>query len=264
VAGVLAAVFAARWGARDGLLYFSGGVIGLGTALAALATRETLPWARAASVQAHDDTRAPSQLAAMPTTRDVFAAMTWRDRRLVALCQAGHVEKFVDALVWVFWPVYLHRAGLSLPAVGSVIAAYAMTWGIAQLAAGPLSDRIGRRPLNVGGMVVCGLGVLAFPFAASAAGWSACAATTGLGMAMLYPNLAAAVADLAAPSWRASAIGIYRFWRDLGYAVGALVVGLAAASSGHIEIAFWCVGGAMLLSAAWLAWWGIETLPQRS
>jgi MFS family permease len=148
--------------------------------------------------------------------------------------------------------------------VGSVIAAYAMTWGIAQLAAGPLSDRIGRRPLNVGGMVVCGLGVLAFPFAASAAGWSACAATTGLGMAMLYPNLAAAVADLAAPSWRASAIGIYRFWRDLGYAVGALVVGLAAALSGHIEFAFWCVGGAMLLSAAWLAWWGIETLPQRS
>jgi MFS family permease len=112
-------------------------------------------------------------------------------------------------------------------------------------------------------MVACGIGVLVFPRVHGVAAWSACAALTGLGMAMLYPNLAAAVADIAAPAWRASAIGIYRFWRDLGYAVGALALGVAAALGGRIETAFWVVGAAMLASAAWLAVFGAETAPAR-
>jgi hypothetical protein len=82
-------------------------------------------------------------------------------------------------------------------------------------------------------------------------------------MAMLYPNLAAAVVDLAAPAWRASAIGIYRFWRDLGYAVGALALGVAASLGGRLEAGFWLVGAAMLASAAWLAWFGEESAPRR-
>jgi MFS family permease len=165
--------------------------------------------------------------------------------------------------VWVFWPVFLVREGLGLAAASAVVGVYGLAWGVAQLATGKLSDRIGRQPLNVGGMLVCGAGVLAFAAVHGQLAWSACAALTGLGMAMLYPNLAAAVVDLAAPAWRASAIGIYRFWRDLGYAVGALALGLAASLGGRLEAGFWVVGGAMLASAAWLAWFGEESAPRR-
>jgi MFS family permease len=112
-------------------------------------------------------------------------------------------------------------------------------------------------------MVLCGLGVLVFPHLHGTAAWSACAAATGLGMAMLYPNLSAAVADLAPPAWRASAFGVYRFWRDLGYAVGALALGLAANAGGRPEPGFALVGAAMLASAAWLALFGAETAPRR-
>ncbi|PMY02692.1 MFS transporter, partial [Pseudomonas sp. GW460-13] len=102
--------------------------------------------------------------------------------------------------------------------------------------------------LNVGGMWVCGAGVALLPLGSGSAWWSTSAAVTGLGMAMLYPNLSAAVADIAHPSWRASAIGIYRFWRDLGYGIGALCLGAAAALGGRVESAFWFVAIAMGLS----------------
>jgi MFS family permease len=127
-----------------------------------------------------------------------------------------------------FYPLYLYHQGLSLPAVGLVVGVYGFVWGALQLVTGRLSDRIGRHGLNVAGMLVCGLGVLMMPLGEGVSWWSASAAVSGIGMAMLYPNLSAAVADLAPPSWRGSAIGIYRFWRDLGYAVGALVLGLVA------------------------------------
>jgi MFS family permease len=257
VAGVVAALAAQRLGTRPGVLVFGLGVAVAGLAHAAWAARETLPWARHAARDGGD------VAAAAPSTRAVFATMSWRDRRLAALCQAGLVEKFVDALVWVFWPVFLVREGVGLAAASAVVGVYGLTWGVAQLATGKLSDRIGRQPLNIGGMAACGVGVLAFAGVHGQAAWSACAALTGLGMAMLYPNLAAAVADLAAPAWRASAIGIYRFWRDLGYAVGALALGVAASIGGRLEAGFWVVGGAMLASAAWLAWFGEESAPRR-
>jgi MFS family permease len=265
IAGVLAALAAQRLGPRPGMLAFGGGVAGAGLLHAWLAARETLPWARHASMTSPAATQALGSAAVpdAPTTRQVFAAMTWKDRRLAALCQAGLVEKFVDALVWVFWPVFLVREGLGLAAASAVVGVYGLTWGLAQLATGKLSDRVGRQPLNVGGMGVCGLGVLAFPIAHGEAAWSACAALTGMGMAMLYPNLSAAVADIAAPAWRASAIGVYRFWRDLGYAVGALALGTAAQHGGRLEAGFTVVGAAMLASAAWLAWSGAETAPRR-
>ena len=278
VAGVLAALAAQRLGTRPGVLVFGLVVAIAGLLHAALAARETLPWARHAATTAArspvggspgpmpclGEASGPTPLPRIVvSTRAVFATMSWRDRRLAALCQAGLVEKFVDALVWVFWPVFLVRAGLDLAAASTVVGVYGLTWGVAQLATGKLSDRIGRQPLNVGGMVACGVGVLAFAQAQGQAAWSACAALTGLGMAMLYPNLAAAVADLAAPAWRASAIGIYRFWRDLGYAVGALALGVVASIGGRLEAGFWFVGAAMLASAAWLAWFGEETAPRR-
>jgi MFS family permease len=127
---------------------------------------------------------------------------------------------------------------------------------------GRLSDRIGRHRLNVAGMGICGAGVAAMMLGDGLAWWAAWSAVSGLGMALLYPNLSAAVADISHPAWRGSAIGIYRFWRDLGYGIGALGLGLAAHFSGQMEAAFWFVALAMLASGALLAWLGEETHPR--
>jgi hypothetical protein len=196
-----------------------------------------------------------------PATAEVFALMSWRDRRLAALSQAGHVEKFVDALVWILLPAWLFAQGASLPQIGWVVAAYGMVWGVAQLLTGPLSDRVGRFWPNVAGMWLCGLGVALIPLGAGPGAWAGAAALAGFGMALLYPNLSASVADISPPGWRGSAIGIYRFWRDLGYATGAVLVGAVAWVAGP-EAAFLAVGLAMGLSGALLWWWGEETHPR--
>ena len=269
IAGVVTGYAASVLGPREGLLWFGAAVIGLATLLAWLAVAETLPWAHA-EVKGHAAGAAMSALrprysqglSERPTTREVFALMSWKDHRMAALCQAGLVEKFVDALVWVFWPVYLHQQGVSLPGIGWIVGIYGFTWGGAQFFTGKLSDRVGRHRLNVWGMWVCGAGVALLPLGSGSTWWGASAAVTGLGMAMLYPNLSAAVADIAHPSWRASAIGIYRFWRDLGYGIGGLGLGAAAALGGRIEGAFWFVAVAMGLSGAVLCHWGEETHPR--
>jgi MFS family permease len=268
IAGVVTGYAASLLGPRGGLLWFGAVVIGLATLLAWLAVVETLPWAHA-EVKAHAAAtvsglrpRYPLGVSERPTTAEVFALMSWKDRRMAALCQAGLVEKFVDALVWVFWPVYLHQQGVSLPSIGWIVGIYGFTWGGAQFFTGRLSDSIGRHRLNAWGMWVCGAGVALLPMGSGLLWWGSSAAVAGLGMAMLYPNLSAAVADIAHPSWRASAIGIYRFWRDLGYGIGALGLGAAAALGGRIESAFWFVAVAMLLSGAALFHWGEETHPR--
>ncbi|MBA3623852.1 MAG: MFS transporter, partial [Methylibium sp.] len=243
-------------------------VIGLATLLSWLTVAETLPWARD-EVKRHASPlaqalkpRYPTAVGSQPSTAEMFALMSWRDRRMAAICQAGLVEKFVDALVWAFWPVYLHQQGVSLPGIGWIVGIYGFTWGGAQLVTGKLSDRVGRHLLNSWGMWICGAGVALMPLGSGALWWSASAAVAGLGMAMLYPNLSAAVADIAHPNWRASAIGIYRFWRDLGYGIGALGLGAAAALGGRLESAFWFVALSMLVSGAVLYRWGEETHPR--
>ena len=269
VAGVATGYAASLLGPRLGLLCFGAAVIGLASLLAWLAIVETLPWAQADALR-HATApaaqalrpRYPLGVSAQPGSGEMFALMSWRDRRMAVLCQAGLVEKFVDALVWAFWPVYLHQQGVSLPGIGWIVGVYGFTWGGAQFFTGRLSDRLGRQRLNVAGMWICGAGVALLPLGSGALWWSTSAAVAGLGMAMLYPNLSAAVADIAHPSWRASAIGIYRFWRDLGYGIGALGLGAAAALGGRIDSAFWFVAAAMGLSGLVLYRWGEETHPR--
>ena len=268
LAGVATGYLAAALGPRQGLLWFGAAVIGLATLLSWLAVAETLPWAHD-EVKRHASTSAPALrpryptgVSPQPSTREMFALMSWGDRRMAALCQAGLVEKFVDALVWAFWPVYLHQRGVDLPGIGWIVGVYGFTWGAAQFFTGKLSDRLGRHFLNAWGMWICGAGVALMPLGSGPAWWSVSAAVAGLGMAMLYPNLSAAVADIAHPNWRASAIGIYRFWRDLGYGIGALGLGVAAAVGGSLETAFWFVAVAMLASGAVLFRWGEETHPR--
>lgn len=268
IAGVVTGYAASLWGPREGLFWFGVAVIVAATVLAIPAVEETLPWAQAevkrnaAPSASSPRARYPHGVSAQPTTREMFVLMSWGDRRMAALCQAGLVEKFVDALVWVFWPVYLHHKGVDLPAIGWIVGVYGFTWGAAQFITGKLSDRFGRHHLNSWGMWICGAGVALMPLGSGAAWWSISAAITGFGMAMLYPNLSAAVADIAHPSWRASAIGIYRFWRDLGYGIGALGLGVTAMLGGEVESAFWFVALAMAVSGAVLYRWGEETHPR--
>ena len=267
VAGIVTGHLASLLGPRQGLLWFSAAVIGLGTLLTWLAIWETLPWARA-DVQRSPATplaavrpRYPLGVSDQPTTGEMFKLMSLGDRRMAALCQAGLVEKFVDALVWVFWPVYLHQQGMGLTGIGWIVGLYGFTWGGAQLFTGRLSDWVGRHRLNVAGMWMCGAGVALLPLGRGPAWFGSAAVVAGLGMAMLYPNLSAAVADISHPNWRASAIGIYRFWRDLGYGIGALGLGAAAVLSGRMEAAFWFVAAAMAVSGAVLYSWSEETHP---
>lgn len=259
LAGIATAYLAVLLGPRMGLLVFGSVVVILALGLALFGVSETLPWTRALGKS--EPHAQPSEPTLPPGT--VFMLVSWKDRRLAAVSQAGLVEKFVDALVWLVYPVYLYQRGLSLPEVGWVVGMYGFVWGLAQLLTGKLSDHLGRHRINVTGMVVCGLGVAMVPLYDGLTWWSAAAAISGIGMALLYPNLSAAVADFAAPQWRGAAIGIYRFWRDSGYAVGALAIGLAAQYVSLVA-SFWLVAGAMLLSALVLWHWGDESLTPRS
>ncbi len=268
IAGIATAYMAAHFGARQGLLIFGLTVIVLALVLNQIWIQDTLPWAKAeAAKHSSDATKAfrpryPIGISSSPTTGELFTLMSWRDRRLMALCQAGLIEKFVDALIWVFYPIFLYKKGISLPNVGWIISFYSLTWGGSQLITGPLSDRVGRHFLNVAGMWICGAGVTAMLLRDGIAWWATCSAVSGFGMALLYPNLSAAVADISHPSWRGTALGIYRFWRDLGYGVGALGLGLAASLSGKMQAAFWFVALAMFASGALLGWFGEETHPR--
>lgn len=156
LAGMATASLAATWGVRPALMLFGGLTTVSALLLARYAVHETLPWARSLTTLA-----AAATPQVMLSTRAVFWRMSGGDLRLMALSQAGLVEKFVDALVWVFVPVYLHREGLTLPEVGGVTGVYGLVWGVAQLGTGRLSDRLGRHGLNVGGMWLCGAGVVA-------------------------------------------------------------------------------------------------------
>lgn len=267
LAGVITAYAAEALGARLGLLVFGMAVVVLGIFLTVVWIKDTLPWAKAETA-AHRTARPifmpryPKGVSDHPDTREVFALMTWRDRRLAALSQAGLVEKFVDALVWVILPVYLTTKGASLTQMGWIVGVYGFVWGASQLVTGRLSDHVGRFWPSVLGMWICGAGVALIAIGDNTLWWAVSSGIAGFGMALLYPNLGAAVADITPPAWRGSAIGIYRFWRDLGYGIGALGLGLAAHLAGALEAAFWFVALSMFISGALLYFWGEETHPR--
>lgn len=267
LAGIVTGYMAAAFGPRHGLLIFGVAVIVIALLLTAVWVRETLDWARAEGARhaAGRNTgpapRYPRNISDTPTTWEVFTLVSWRDRRMAAFSQAGLVEKFVDALVWIFYPVFLYQQGLSLAGIGWVVGVYGFVWGGSQFFTGRLSDHVGRLRPIVWGMWICGAGVGLTLLGESVWWWCFSAAVTGFGMALLYPNLSAAVADIAHPNWRGSAIGIYRFWRDLGYGIGALGLGVVAHLWGAVSAGFWFVVIAMFASGALTWWWGEETHP---
>ncbi len=256
IAGLLTAYIADYMGAREGLFWFSLVVIISGLLLAKFTIQETLPWAKLHHQNALD----AGQKSEPQTLTQLFKTASIENKQLVALNQAGLVEKFTDALVWIFLPIYFLSQGLSLIEAGAIIAVYGVVWGASQLITGGLSDKIGRKALIVWGMIICGLGVIAIPLSAGIMVWTIEAAFIGIGMAMLYPNLGAAVGDFAPAEHRASLIGVYRFWRDSGYAFGALAMGIMAQWSHDLVTPFWFVGVVMILSGLWVQF----VLPKKS
>lgn len=254
VAGIVTGYLATAYGPREGLMIFGLTVVALAGLLTLLWVKDTLPWAHAegkkhaAGQMTGPKPRYPVNISDTPGTWEVFTLMSWRDARMASISQAGLVEKFVDALVWVFFPVYLYQHGLSLAGIGWVVGVYGFVWGISQFFTGHWSDRVGRKKPIVAGMWLCGAGVALVVLGEGELWWSFAAAVMGFGMALLYPTLSAAVSDIAHPNWRGSAIGIYRFWRDLGYGIGALLLGAVAALFGGIEAGFWFTAGAMFVS----------------
>lgn len=268
IAGIITGYLATAYGARLGLLIFGITVITLASVLTLLWVQDTLPWAQAESKPQTSGSitklspRYPRNISAQPSTWEVFTLMSWRDRRLAAISQAGLVEKFVDALVWTFFPVYLYQRGLDLAGIGWVIGVYGFTWGIAQFFTGHWSDHVGRKLPIVLGMWLCGIGIGLIILHTGKLWWSFATAVAGFGMALLYPTLSAAVSDIAHPTWRGSAIGIYRFWRDLGYGIGALALGGIAVLYNSIEAGFIFTALAMLASGAIVLLFGEETHPR--
>ena len=224
----LTGLLAERFGLRPApfLLGLAYAVIGLG--LSAVLVRETRGHAR------HEAAThiAAEHLHGGLTTRRVFALTTLREPALSAASQAGLVNNLNDGLAWGLLPLYYAAAGLGVVEIGVLAALYPAVWGLGQLATGALSDRIGRKGLIVGGMLLqaAALGLIAATHGFGP--WAGAAVLLGAGTAMVYPTLLAVIGDVAHPAWRASAVGVYRLWRDLGFALGALLAGLIADAFG--------------------------------
>lgn len=164
--------------------------------------------------------------------REIFALTTWRDRNLSSGTQAGLVNNLNDGLAWGLFPLVFATAGMSLAQIGLLASIYPGVWGVAQLVTGALSDRIGRKWLIAGGMWVQACGIVITGAEPSFMGFASGALLLGLGTAMVYPTLLATIGDVAHPLWRGSAVGVYRLWRDLGYAFGAIIAGTVADAFG--------------------------------
>jgi MFS family permease len=175
--------------------------------------------------------------------------MSWHDRSMLAVCQAGMFNKFHDSLAAAVFPLYFLHKGLSLPVIGTLVGVYAWVWGLGQVASGALADRIGRKTPITAGTFLIGAGVAIIAAVGAEPWWFAGAAVMGAGMALAYPNLITAVGDTAHPAWRGGALGVYRLWRDGGYAIGPLVLGAIVTLAG-LAAALWA--DAILIGASGL------------
>jgi MFS family permease len=197
-----------------------------------------------------------------PSLAAIFALTTWGDRALAACSQAGLIEKFTDTLAWGLFPLYFASRGLSPVAIGAVVAAYTGTWAVLQIYTGHLTDRLGRKWPIAGGMWLAAGGIVLVGLTETLVGWVVGAVLMGVGMALLYPTLLAAVSDVAVPRWRATSLGVYRLWRDSGYAFGALAIGIVADAFGLLA-GFWFAATIMTVSGLVVALLMYGTLPSR-
>jgi MFS family permease len=160
--------------------------------------------------------------------REIFMRTSYRDRNLFAASQAGLVNNLNDGMSWGIFPLFFFSFGLDIERIGVLKAVYPAAWGILQIATGPLSDRWGRKGLIVAGMWIQAAALFLTAATRDFSWWLIASLLLGLGTAMVYPSLIAAVSDASHPTWRARSLSVYRFWRDLGYAIGALSAGIIA------------------------------------
>ena len=226
---------ASRYGLRPEPFYLGIAFGALGLALSHLFVHDTMQHVR------HEATLAASSPSGVPTLRELLARMSWRDPALFSASQAGLVNNLNDGLAWGLFPIFFSAAGLSVREIGVLAFIYPATWGVVQLWTGGLSDRVGRKSLIVAGMLLQGAALGAMVLVRGFAAWIATGVVLGVGTAMVYPTLLAAIGDVAHPSWRGSAIGAYRLWRDSGYAVGALLAGVLADAFG-MAVAIGAIG----------------------
>jgi MFS family permease len=246
VTGYIASVYSLR----PEPFYYGGVVAILGLLLSALFVRETRGHV---AMEVAQTARAGRPVAPVPSFREAFARTTWRDPSLSAACQAGLVNNLNDGMSWGLYPLFFAQHGLGVAAIGVVKAVYPGVWGALQVVTGPLSDRIGRKGLIAGGMVVQAGGIWLTVLVPAYSAWIAGAVLQGLGTAMVYPTLLAVIGDVAHPAWRATGYGVYRLWRDLGYASGALLAGLVAdwlgmASAIHVVAVLTLVSGVVVMA----------------
>jgi MFS family permease len=223
---------AARYGLRPEPFYLGVGFVAVGLLLSAIVVRETRHHVAAESKLV------PSN--GMLTQRDVFWRTTLLDHNLSSISQAGLVNNVNDGVAWGLFPMFFAATRMDLRQIGALAAIYPATWGIVQLFTGAWSDRVGRKWLIAGGMWVQSIGIAVIVLSSAFPGFAIGATLLGIGTAMVYPTLMAAIGDVAHPSWRASAVGVYRLWRDLGYAIGALLAGIAADAL-SLAAAMWMV-----------------------
>jgi MFS family permease len=197
-----------------------------------------------------------------PSQRDIFLRTSMRDRDLSSVSQAGLVNNLNDGMAWGLFPLLFVGARMDLAQTGMLAALYPATWGVAQLWTGAWSDRVGRKWLITVGMWVQAVGIAGVALARGFAGFAGGSVVLGLGTAMVYPTLLAAIGDIAAPRWRASAVGVYRFWRDLGYAIGALIAGITADVLG-LSGALWTIATITFASGVVVAVRMRETLASK-
>jgi MFS family permease len=205
-------------------------------------------------------TTVTSDVSPAPSFWAIFVCVSWQNRTLFAVSQAGLVNNLNDGLSWGLFPLYFAAAGLDTAHIGWLVAIYPAVWGLGQLGTGALSDRWGRKGMIAAGMWIQAGGLFLILLVHSFWLWFLGAILLGLGTALVYPTLLAAIGDVAHPSWRGSAVGVYRLWRDSGYAVGGLLAGILADLLG-IPWAIGVVGALTLLSGIIVALQMTETLP---
>lgn len=225
VTAFLTGYLASEYGLRPAPIYLGVAYAVLGTALSILLVHDTREHVRL-------ETAAHARQASPIGFKEIFILTSFGNRNLFAASQAGLVNNLNDGMSWGIFPLFFASFGLAVERIGILKAVYPATWGILQVATGPLSDRWGRKGLIVAGMWVQSLGLFATAATNRYEWWLVGSVLLGIGTAMVYPSLIAAVSDASHPSWRARALSVYRFWRDLGYAIGALSAGLIADSFG--------------------------------
>lgn len=177
------------------------------------------------------------------SSKEIFKLTTWKDKNLSAISFSGLSTNLKDGMAWGLFPIYFTTVGLSVGETGIIVALYPAAWGFFQLFTGVLSDKVGRKKLIVYGMWTQAAALWFILAVDSFSMWILGSIILGIGTAMVYPTLQAAIGDVVAPAWRASSMGVYRFWRDSGYAFGALFAGIIA----DLISVTWAIGLVALL-----------------